>query len=72
MRMNDLRQVTAEPDRERYIEAHTFLGQLTRARLNKLVTAQQYRTLRGQALAGDIEGARKGLEKLTREWNLRE
>lgn len=28
------------------------------------LTAQQYRTLRGQVLAGDAEGARKGLRKI--------
>lgn len=65
MRMNDLRQVTAEPDRERYIEAHAFLGQLNRAR--PWISIQQYRTLRGQALAGDIEGAQKGLIKILKE-----
>lgn len=30
----------------------------------KNLTSQQYKTLKGQALAGDIEGAEKGLEKL--------
>lgn len=37
------------------------------------LTAQQYRTLRGQVLAGDAEGAMRGLEKLltrrARTWN---
>ena len=28
------------------------------------LTSQQYRTLRGQVLAGDHEGAMRGLEKL--------
>lgn len=28
------------------------------------LTVQQYRTLRGQVLAGDGDGARKGLRKL--------
>ena len=28
------------------------------------LTAQQYRTLRGQVLAGDAEGAMRGLRKL--------
>lgn len=28
------------------------------------LTAQQYRTIKGQILAGDTEGARKGLWKL--------
>ena len=30
----------------------------------KNLTAQQYRTLKGQCLAGDVEGAKKGLKKL--------
>lgn len=30
----------------------------------KHLTAQQYRTLRGQVLAGDPDGAMKGLRKL--------
>lgn len=28
------------------------------------LTHQQYRTIKGRALTGDIEGARKGLSKL--------
>lgn len=31
------------------------------------LTAQQYRTLRGQVLAGDAEGAMKGLRRLLRD-----
>lgn len=30
----------------------------------KNLTSQQYKTLKGQALAGDVEGAEKGLKKL--------
>jgi hypothetical protein len=30
------------------------------------LTGQQKRTLRGQVLAGDVEGAKKGFERLTR------
>lgn len=33
------------------------------------LSPQQKRTLRGQAFAGDLEGARKGLEKLMRRQN---
>lgn len=32
----------------------------------KKLTEQQYRTIKGQAFAGDIMGARKGLHKLLR------
>ena len=38
---------------------------LLKAKKRKL-TPQQYSTIKGQILAGDIEGARKGLEKLSR------
>ena len=30
----------------------------------RYLTTQEYRTLKGQALAGDIEGAEKGLETI--------
>lgn len=33
---------------------------------NSGLTKQQIKTLRGQALSGDLDGARKGLFKLTR------
>lgn len=33
----------------------------------KNLTRQQYRTIKGQILAGDIEGAMKGLQRLTRK-----
>ena len=29
-----------------------------------LLTKQQYRTLKGQLIAGDVEGVKKGLKKL--------
>lgn len=32
----------------------------------KYLTKQQYRTIKGQIIAGDIEGARKGLRRLLR------
>lgn len=43
----------------RYNIAHSFLCDL-RAHHRQL-TRQQFMTLRGQALAGDISGAKKGL-----------
>ena len=33
----------------------------------KHLTKQQYRTIKGQILVGDVEGARKGLNKLLRK-----
>ena len=32
------------------------------------LTKQQYRTIKGQALAGDIDGAQKGLNSLLRRY----
>ena len=38
---------------------------LTRLKIcRKRLTAQQYRTLRGQVLAGDADGAMRGLQKI--------
>lgn len=44
------------------MELQSFLGRLRAC--NKWLTHQQYKTLRGQAIAGDIAGAKKGLEKI--------
>lgn len=33
----------------------------------KYLTKQQYRTIKGQMIAGDVEGARKGLYRLLRK-----
>lgn len=43
---------------------HIFLKDL-RNQKQKL-SKQQYKTIRGQALAGDVQGASKGLRKLMR------
>lgn len=40
-------------------EIDSFIGSLKHYQLTK----QQIKTLRGQALAGDLAGARKGLQK---------
>lgn len=42
-------------------ELSKFIIALKRSEL----TAQQKRTLKGQALAGDLKGAQKGFQKLT-------
>ena len=49
-------------DANRYRMAHETLQELRR-HLGEL-TVQQYRTLKGQALAGDIDGAKRGLYKI--------
>ena len=46
-------------------QAHRFCRDLRDCR--GILTIQQLRTLRGQALSGDIDGARKGLDRALRE-----
>lgn len=46
-----------------YRRAHVFLDELNRRR--RKLTRQQYLTIKGQALSGDIDGAVKGLARLT-------
>ena len=43
------------------LEVSKFIRLLNKYKLSK----QQRKTIRGQAINGDIEGAKKGLEKLT-------
>ena len=47
---------------EAYVKAHEFLRHLRD--VADLLTVQQMRTLRGQALSGDIDGAVKGLGRI--------
>jgi hypothetical protein len=48
-----------------FYEINRFIKSL-RAYTNRL-SRQQLKTLRGQALAGDISGAKKGLERICRK-----
>lgn len=57
-------ETAVEQDAMRYLKAREFLDNLRKVQ-NKL-DAQTYRTLRGQALSGDIQGAQKGLERIMR------
>lgn len=60
-------ETAVEADAMRYLKAREFLEKLRKVQ-NKL-DAQTYKTLRGQALSGDVQGAEKGLERiLRREW----
>lgn len=43
-----------------------FIRKLKNCR--QYLSKQQYRTIKGQALAGDIEGAEKGLNSLLRRY----
>lgn len=49
---------------KRYRAAQSFVFILNQSR--RSLTAQQYKTLKGQALSGDIEGAWRGLKRLLR------
>ena len=51
-----------EHDAMLYLEAHLILEELRRCQ--RQLDRQQIKTLRGQALSGDVEGARKGLDRL--------
>lgn len=52
----------AQTDAMRYLRANQFLNTL-REHLDEL-TRQEFKTLRGQALSGDIAGAEKGLQTI--------
>lgn len=52
----------AQTDAMRYLRANQFLNTL-REHLDEM-TRQEFKTLRGQALSGDIAGAEKGLQKI--------
>lgn len=45
-----------------YAMANEFIK--TMREYQPLMTAQQVRTIKGQALSGDIDGARKGLRRI--------
>lgn len=53
---------TVGADAKRWLDAHHFIETLKKC--NKQISSQQFKTLRGQAIAGDIAGAEKGLAKL--------
>lgn len=59
--------IPKRPSPDAYLRAKNFLDVL-KASSNKL-SDQQYRTLRGQALGGDIAGAYKGLDRLMSEFD---
>lgn len=45
----------------------SFLHLLKKAKQTKLITNQQYKTIRGQYHSGNIEGAKKGFSKLVKK-----
>lgn len=60
-------ETSVPQDAQRYLKAREFLEKLRKSQGR--LDAQTYKTLRGQALNGDVEGAEKGLQRiLRREW----
>lgn len=57
---------TLREEASRYAAAHAILTELRTNYRKRRITPQQYKTLRGQAIAGDIDGATKGLAKVLR------
>lgn len=57
-------ETSVKQDAQRYLKAREFLEKLRKAQ--KQLDAQTYKTLRGQALNGDVEGAEKGLGRILR------
>ena len=57
-------------DAGRYLRARLIVSNLRDELRNGKITWQQYSALRGQALAGDVDGAVKGLAKLlSKRWS---
>ena len=54
-------------DAGRYLRARLILNDLREKHQAGKITWQQYSTMRGQALAGDVDGAVKGLAKVLRD-----
>ena len=64
---NDSRQsVQTKHNPARYVRAKPILDDLRAQYKDGKITLQQFRTLRGQALSGDMDGAIKGLSKIMR------
>ena len=54
-------------DASRYLRARLILNDLKEKYTQGKINWHQYSTMRGQALAGDIDGAVKGLARVLRE-----
>ena len=59
MRLNNIQE-----DSARYRRAHIFLTDLRKKWKQHEITSQQFSTIRGQAVSGDLDGATKGLAKV--------
>ena len=54
-------------DASRYLRARLILNDLREKHMAGKITWQQYSAMRGQALAGDVDGAVKGLALVLRK-----
>lgn len=59
-----LRDLTVPEDAGRYLRARNVLEALRERYRKGIITQQEMKTLRGQAINGDIDGAVKGLAKI--------
>lgn len=66
MTSKELRQIERENAARAYSAAHFTMLHIRDAIRAHKITLQEARTLRGQALAGDVDGAERGLAKIIR------
>lgn len=59
-----LKDLTVPEDAGRYLRARNVLEVLRERYRKGIITQQEMKTLRGQAINGDIDGAVKGLAKI--------
>ena len=67
MTKNELRRIERENAARAYSAAHFTMLHIRDAIRAKQITLQEARTLRGQALAGDVDGAERGLANIIRK-----
>lgn len=46
----------------------SFLILLSKLKQSKIISVQQYKTIRGQFYSGDTEGAEKGLKEIVKKY----
>lgn len=56
--------IAAQTDADKYLRAQDVLRDLKAAYRGKIIDFQAFKTIRGQAIGGDVDGARKGLKRL--------
>jgi hypothetical protein len=65
--MEKRQEMDVREDASRYLKARLILNDLRDKMRSGKISWQQYSTLRGQALAGDVDGAVKGLARVLRK-----